>query len=228
MVLIAPVGPIAVAYRLVTAPWDLTGVGELVLERPFYLAECETSVDMMKRLEGAGEATCPSAAEGRLPATGLRISRVKEGLCSNGLRLPTELEWMYAAMLVYRESGSEFLDHENLLDPSSEENINDIRGIYAEDEVGDDGFPGLSPCGALGQSGLGLYDVFGNVAELCGDHSVGALVLRRLRAKEQMVVLGGSYRSTKGEVEPGAAFCPWYEGSPELGWWEGFRAACDP
>ncbi len=79
-----------------------------------------------------------------------------------GGRLPSEVEWEYAASL-------------GLADPSDQTSgayredgrpvANTWQGIFPIADTQDDGFGGLAPAGCFPSSGLGLYDMIGNAWE---------------------------------------------------------------
>ena len=79
-----------------------------------------------------------------------------------GARLPTELEWEYAANL-------------GLFDGSNDESgaymgdgtpvANTWQGVFPMFNTIEDGFPGLAPVGCFAANQLGLFDMLGNVWE---------------------------------------------------------------
>lgn len=100
---------------------------------------------------------------------------------ANGYRLPTTFEWEYAA----RERGKDmeypwgnklFYDVEdmdligNVADENFAEyyefNDNDLENYFWDY---DDGYPFTAPVGSYQPNALGLYDMAGNVSELCWD-----------------------------------------------------------
>ena len=78
-----------------------------------------------------------------------------------GGRLPTEIEWEYAAQL-------------GLADPADQTSgaysddgplANTWQGIFPISDTGDDGFLGIADAGCFKPNALGLYDMIGNVWE---------------------------------------------------------------
>lgn len=79
-----------------------------------------------------------------------------------GARLPTELEWEYAAHLGLPdpkrpESGA--------YDESAQPIANTWQGVFPIVDSGKDGFHGTAPIGCFAPSKIGLYDMIGNVWE---------------------------------------------------------------
>ena len=79
-----------------------------------------------------------------------------------GGRLPTELEWEYAASLglpdTNRSDSGAYADN-------GEPIANTWQGVFPVVDSGKDGFKGSSPVGCFPPSEIGLYDMIGNVWE---------------------------------------------------------------
>ncbi len=95
-----------------------------------------------------------SKAEGLTPAYTGKGENIKCNFSANGYRLPTEAEWEFAAKGGNRSKNYKFAGSNN---PKEVAIFN--RTLKA----------GVAPVGSLKSNELGLYDMCGNVRELCWD-----------------------------------------------------------
>jgi formylglycine-generating enzyme required for sulfatase activity len=79
-----------------------------------------------------------------------------------GGRLPTELEWEYAASLGLADPNR---PDSGAYDINGAPIANTWQGVFPIIDSGRDGFKGTSPVGCFAPSKMGLYDMLGNVWE---------------------------------------------------------------
>ncbi|MEL7545769.1 MAG: formylglycine-generating enzyme family protein [Pseudomonadota bacterium] len=76
-----------------------------------------------------------------------------------GGRLPSEIEWEYAASLGLPEPSR---PDSGAYGPEQQIRANTWQGIFPIADSGDDGFQGTAPSGCYAPSEIGLYDMIGN------------------------------------------------------------------
>ncbi|HWC84520.1 MAG TPA: formylglycine-generating enzyme family protein [Pseudonocardiaceae bacterium] len=100
-----------------------------------------------------------------------------------GTRLPTEVEWEYAARGGLVRARFPWGDE---LTPDDEHRCNIWQGTFPVRNTEEDGYLGTAPVDAFAPNGFGLYNVSGNVWEWCADAWAPG-------AEPDRVMRGGSY-----------------------------------
>lgn len=80
-----------------------------------------------------------------------------------GGRLPSEVEWEYAASLGLPKGGDQ---EAGAYAPGARPVANTWQGLFPEEQKAADGFAGRAPVGCFAPSRIGLYDMIGNVWEI--------------------------------------------------------------
>lgn len=107
-----------------------------------------------------------------------------------GKRLPTQLEWEYAAELSNNKGQYSWGD--NLIENNTYK-ANTWQGSFPYVNTGLDGFMATSPVGHFGVNGLGLTDMGGNVWQWCADEVEPTERERQIDPSKRRVLKGGSF-----------------------------------
>jgi len=183
------------------AEWPLQ---RLVLRHPFYLGRTEVTREEWRRVLYRDVRSL--GKQGRYPATNISYSDIGRFLAATALRLPTEREWEYACRAGGRSSRYGDID-----------TIAWHRGnsIFR-----------AKPVAYKEPNAFGLYDMLGNVCELCSGRYVAPFAVQSawtLSTRGGFLIRGGSYIHYPSLVRAN------YRISHSLGWpTVGFRVARDP
>jgi WD40 repeat protein/serine/threonine protein kinase/formylglycine-generating enzyme required for sulfatase activity len=147
--------------------------------RPFFIARHELTQGQWRRLSGRDSPSCfrpglhypgdPAAVTLAHPVESVRWSEAVSVLDGHGLALPTEVQWEYAARAgssepwPFPDADSASFRSANLLDAGGAA----LRPLLAEGTMERDGWSRTAPVGSYPHNRFGLFDVHGNVAELC-------------------------------------------------------------
>ena len=109
-----------------------------------------------------------------------------------GGRLPMENEWEYAARGGLERARYAWGDE---LTPGGEHRCNIWQGSFPTHNSAEDGFVGTAPVASFAPNGYGLFDVAGNVWEMCADewNTNPADPAKGITRSGARVMRGGSY-----------------------------------
>ncbi|MGE5085433.1 MAG: formylglycine-generating enzyme family protein [Bacillota bacterium] len=131
-----------------------------------------------------------------------------------GKRLPTEIEWEYAARGGLDRKAFSWGDQ---FRPRGKFMANTWQGDFPFQNTGEDGFSGLSPVGSYPPNGYGLYDMTGNVWQWTSD----LITDPQEPWVKKRIQKGGSYLCTElncSHFNPGARRKgDIWSGSPQVG-----------
>jgi sulfatase modifying factor 1 len=112
-----------------------------------------------------------------------------------GKRLPTEIEWEYAAKSAGQKQSTFWWGNESVDEDTYKANV--WTGVFPENNTAEDGFLYTSPVGFYGENESGLYDMAGNIWEWCADEYGFYNQKREMELSEDSVIYkvhrGGSF-----------------------------------
>ena len=189
---------------------------------PVQMVTWYDTVEFCNKLSISESLTPVYTITGRTPATGYPITNatVTANWSANGYRLPTEMEWMWAAMGATSGSGYTspvYLRGYGKLFAGSNSVLAD--GTGGTNVLGDYAWWGYTsgnagttthPVGTRYANELGLYDMSGNVQEWCwdwyGNYTAGTVTSDSAAGKG---AASGTYRVDRGgSFNGGASYCP--------------------
>jgi serine/threonine protein kinase/formylglycine-generating enzyme required for sulfatase activity len=141
--------------------------------RPFFVSKYELTRSQWQRLSARSGEINTRKYEGTHPAD-IAWEKADRVFRRTALALPTEAQWEYACRAgtttVYftGDSPASLQGYANIADRAAVRELGDALSRWACSSV-DDGFAMDAPVGSFLPNPFGLYDVHGNIAELCAD-----------------------------------------------------------
>lgn len=144
-----------------------------------------------------------------------------------GGRLPTEIQWEYAARGGLEQARYPWGDE---LTPDGEHRCNIWQGTFPTKNTADDGYRGTAPVDAFAPNGYGLHNVSGNVWEMCHDQwSTDFPAAHHIAAgEERRVMRGGSHMCHHSYCNRYRVAARSSNGADSSSGNQGFRLAFDP
>ncbi|MEM1147542.1 MAG: formylglycine-generating enzyme family protein [Pseudomonadota bacterium] len=146
-----------------SAQKDQLGAGSAVFQHPVEGAALASPWHLIKDANWRQPTGAGSSIEGRDQHPVIHVSKRDAEAYADwaGGRLPSEVEWEYAASLGLPDSE----DQESGAYGPDGPRANTWQGIFPIADIGTDGFQGTAPVGCYDADRLGLHDMIGNVWE---------------------------------------------------------------